>query len=142
MKIVYQATDGKLFRSEEECNKYEQMQGITIEQVYNKTFNIDENKMIDAELCDVTCFFVESKLYAIKINNLNELKILNTVLELCDNNALSTDYIGKEIVIEKADWSDDMYVHGTREDMFHAFANFVNSIETLNKSGNTANSEN
>ena len=140
MKIIYQATDGKFFRSEEECNKYEQMQGITIEQVYNKTFNIDENKMIDAEL--LTCMFVESKLYAIKINNLNELNIFNTMLELCDNTTLSTEYIGKEIVIEKADWSDDMYVHGTREDMFLAFANFINRIETLNKSENTENSEN
>ena len=130
----YQANDGTIFNSEEECKNYEQTAEFAINQAYNKTFNVLNNKyeMVYPDRCEFACMCVESKLYAIKINSAEELKILNMMLDLNHADAVGAEYIGKEIVIDQADWAGEVYVYGTREDMISSFTHFVDSIKTFN----------
>lgn len=127
----YEATDGTVFKNEEECKKYEASAKCAIESAYKKTFKTFDGIGISTESCRFATFGCDSKLYAVKINNADELKVFN-MRQGKDNDNLGADSIGKEIVIEAPDWDDYHYILGTREDIKAEFCAFIDKIKTCN----------
>lgn len=128
---VFVANDGTEFSDKDECEKYEKSAKCAIESAYEKTFKTFDGIGISTESCEFATLGCDSRLYAIKINNADELKVFNMRQGNSDYN-LGADSIGKEIVIEITDWDDCELVLGTREDIKAEFCAFIDKIKTCN----------
>lgn len=95
----YQATDGKVFNSKEECEKYEKTAEMVI---YNdfKQLMVGGDVFAECSLWENYGYGSEEYEYAIiDIKNADDLRIANMYGEINRKGQLSPDYIGKRILV-------------------------------------------
>jgi len=109
----YVANDGEVFQSEEECRKYEQTAKGAINGMFMKLPNIQINECA-ADTDPFYTFSCEDTIYAIRIQNVEELEVVNKWIKATDPcccHSVSTEDIGKIILLCR--YYDGVFVVGT-----------------------------
>ena len=90
---TYIADDGTEFKSEEECKKYEQTATCAINGMFNK-LKIQKFENV-AEYEPFNNFYCEDTMYAVKIESVEQLEIVNKwIKDHGDNRFLGSETIG------------------------------------------------
>lgn len=111
----YVANDGTVFNSEDECRKYEQTAKGAINGMFMKLPKIQINECA-ADREPFYGFSCEDTIYAVRIQNVDEVEVINKWLKLtdpCNCHSVSTEEIGKIILLCR--YYDGVYVVGTPE---------------------------
>lgn len=132
-KKTYQAEDGKIFDSMEECVKYESTAKHAIAQGFNKTFGVPSFE--DMANCNIIPMWGLTPdfdgIFAIKINNAEELAVANGFMKSEGiNDMLGAEDIGKVHVFDYYD-ETDYYYYGTVDRLRGEFEELLNRFEKM-----------
>ena len=123
----YEAEDGTVFRTREECEKYEHTSECVIKAAFEKLV-IAQNS--ECSLFDgYGCGSEEWRIVLIHINNAEELKTANmySQISIYHDNRFDESHTGKEIIVGVGDSYDTYcWVYGTIDELA---ARFMNDIE-------------
>lgn len=118
--ITYEANDGTVFYSEEECSKYERSAFYAI----NFAFMSIPKSQCEGQdfLNDAAYMTCEGVMHGITIRNADDLQIINTYInayyDQCygggDITSIPVDYIGKRVILEF--YEGNTYLYGTLEE--------------------------
>ena len=117
----YEASDGKIFHSKEECEKYER----TAECVIKTAFE----KLVIAQNSEYSLFegygsgSEEWRIVLIHINNAEELKTANMYSQIANHdNCFNENHIGKNLIVGVGDGYDTYcWLYGTIEEIAARF---------------------
>lgn len=120
----YQATDGTIFPSREECEKYEKTAANVINTRF-KSLMVGGEPFPEYQIWESFGGGSDEYEYAvIEMKNADDLKIANMYGELHGKGALSEEYIGKRILVTLGDrycnYDSDWYPR-TEEDIIEQF---------------------
>lgn len=132
-KIIYTdvfiANDGTEFKTQEECEKYEESWAGTISASFQKVPHVKTTEMYwlgnwsGSEDFDI---------YLIKPRNLDDIRIINEYFKLSQSDMLTQDNIGNECCIGKDYW-DGGYGHLYKDGIEVQIKAAQKSIETMRK---------
>ena len=125
----YEANDGKLFNSKEECEKYENSANIAIWNNFQRLFI--KEQMSECQVFENYGYGSEEYQYAVlKIKNADDVRIANQYLELIKENHpghfFTSEDVGKTILCgigycyDKAE-NKNFYRHGTIDELCAKF---------------------
>lgn len=139
VKKTYVANDGTEFKDLEECEEYEETAKCVINVMFNK-LNIQCTESF-AEREDIfTAFPCYDDMYAVKVESLEQLEIINKWIYSKDKYAdlISQDKIGTIQLIDVSECG--VWVVGTPEKMKERFAKSIDKLynELLEKKGEKA----
>lgn len=117
----YEASDGKVFRSKEECEKYERTSDCVIKTAFEKLVIAENSEYRLFE--GYGCGSEEWRIVLIHINNADELRAANMYSQICNHkNCFNDSHIGKEIIVATGDGYDSWcYVYGTIDELADKF---------------------
>lgn len=124
---TYIANDGTEFKNEEECKKYE----ATAECVINKMFkglNLQETLLEDDY--NLTMFYGDDSIYAVKIENLNQLEIVNKWIRMRSDDSCfgyPDDVIGTVQIIRET-YDGTLWFLGTPEELKKSLSKVIDSF--------------
>jgi len=96
IKKIYVADDGTEFQSEEECKKYEQTARCVINGMFHK---LKIQKTYGVGDCEPFNFFgYEDCVYAVKIENMNQVEIVNKWMKSENSCHINESYLGADAV--------------------------------------------
>lgn len=124
---IYIANDGTEFRDEDECRKYENTAECAIKEMFNKlnpqvTYNVGDSNPFYVLGCD-------DDLYAVKIENTNQLEIVNKWIRVQDkyqSNTLGDDAIGTIQLINN--YLDGILILGTPEQLKEKYCEAIDQL--------------
>lgn len=119
----YEANDGTIFCSKEECEKYEQTSDCVIKAAFEKLVIAENNEF---SLFDgYGCGSDEWRIVLIHINNAEELKTANMYSQITvrHDNRFDENSIGKELIVGVGDGYGglDCWVYGTVDELTEKF---------------------
>lgn len=130
----YVADDGTYFRSEEECEKYEQTANAVIKARFHKLFVGDS-----FQECSIFEDFgygsEEFEMAVIQLNNEDDVKAANMYINITGSNTnkkdgFTSDDVGKRILVGFNDVCgyDCLYTYGTEDELVNHFRNDVDKF--------------
>ncbi len=99
-QTIYIANDGTEFKTQEDCKKYEESWTCTLKVSFNR---IPHTKMNTENYLYGWGGYCNDYIYLIKPRNLDDIRILNTYFNICEQDRFTQDDIGKECVVEVYD---------------------------------------
>lgn len=130
--VGYEAFDGRVFDSEAECKKYEKTaEAVICKDFYEliiretgKSFN--DSKFAECDIWNNFGYGSEEYDYAIvEIRDERELEIANRFYEIKHGKGISSDYIGKKVLVNLGmsyvDYADVFANPRTREELIEQF---------------------
>lgn len=128
VKKTYVANDGTEFKDMEECEKYEATAKCVINEMFNK-LNFQRSQCVGIAHDIFTAISSYDDMYAVKIENANQLEIVNKWLHEQDgyvNNYLGEETIGTVQLINEYD--DGVWTVGTPERLKEEFSKAIDSL--------------
>ena len=128
IKKIYVAKDGTEFDTAEECKKYEETAKCAINGMFNKlkvqyTYGVGEYEPFHT-------FYCEDELYAVKIENADQLEITNKWIKSIDpsNEAIGADAIGTIQLINTYDGGGGAWIIGTPEKLKEIYCKGIDKL--------------
>lgn len=124
----YEAADGTVFDSKEECEKYERTADAAIRGAFRQTFGID-NKISPEGFMSAT-FYGGDQLFGVIIENEDELAVFNRFLkQIGSSKALGVNDMYKTQVVIYSEDGEYWYTGATIEELRENYDKFLTAIE-------------
>lgn len=136
IRTEYVAVDGTVFRTKEECEKWEKSYECTLTQSIKAIPHIETN----GEDAYLQCGNMDDEVWIVKPRDFEDIKVINAYTETCacKNAGLTQDDIGKTIALNFGydhDWCGvyrlERYLEGIRN-AYERFENKINEKENAN----------
>lgn len=103
----YEAEDGTVFLTKEECEKYESTAKVAVYKAF-KELMVNGKEFAECEIWENYGYGSEEfDLAVIEIKNETDLEIANRYYELSGGHSISKDYIGKKVLVNIGFCYDD-----------------------------------
>lgn len=126
----YEATDGTVFDSKEECEKYEKTAEAVIKGAFNKTFKMTSDNYVSSEGFISATFYECDRIFAIIIENEDELAVCNRWLkQIGSSHVFGVSDLYKSHVFIRSEDGDYWYTGKTIEGLNDDYGAFLKAIE-------------
>lgn len=129
VRTEYVAVDGTVFRTKEECEKWEKSYECTLTQSMKAIPHIETN----GEDAYLQCGNMDDEVWIVKPRDFEDIKVINAYAETCawNNASLTQDDIGKTIALNFGcdhDWCGVYRLERYLEEIRNTYERFENKI--------------
>ena len=124
----YEANDGTVFKTKEECQKYEETALCAINEAFSSVMGLKEYSVDDLRY--LSC---EDAVYMIDVDNAEILKIINMKMMQLNEHAVPTNVIGQTIVFIRNEYDGSWWFVGTFDDFRKRYTYELDNMFKLHK---------